>query len=232
MSGSWRSRRMLWCCCSASRCRRTCPPPSPFNDTNLLAEVPPGLALRIAAAPAGHSAGRTHVEGRQCQHWRGPRGVLPGHHASPPTWAPPVRNLRNSLAAGTGVWNFSPQITLPIFTGGRNKANLDSAKVGKRIEVANYEKAIQTAFREVADALVASSSYAQQIKEEQADHRPAAAFRTGQSPVSPGPGLLSECAVRRSRIFTTRNRTCCRRNANLPARSRSTRRWAGAGNNR
>jgi multidrug efflux system outer membrane protein len=45
-------------------------------------------------------------------------------------------------------------------------ANLDSAKVGKRIEIANYEKAIQTAFREVSDALASRETYAEQIKEE------------------------------------------------------------------
>jgi len=64
---------------------------------------------------------------------------------------------------GTGVWSFSPQVTVPIFTGGQNLADLDSAKIGTRIEVANYQKAIQTAFREVADALVANGSYAAQI---------------------------------------------------------------------
>ncbi len=67
------------------------------------------------------------------------------------------------FGAGTGVWSFSPQISLPIFAGGQVRADLDAAKVGTRIEVANYEKAIQAAFREVADALVASGSYAQQI---------------------------------------------------------------------
>jgi len=57
---------------------------------------------------------------------------------------------------------------VPIFTGGQNLADLDAAKVSTRIEVANYEKAIQTAFREVADALVANSSYAAQIDAEAA----------------------------------------------------------------
>ena len=50
--------------------------------------------------------------------------------------------------------------------GGQNRADLDSAKISTRIEVANYEKAIQTAFREVADALVANNSYAAQIDAE------------------------------------------------------------------
>lgn len=72
------------------------------------------------------------------------------------------------FGSGTGVWSFSPQVTVPIFTGGQNKADLDAAKVATRIEVAQYEKAIQTAFREVADALVAISSYRQQIAEEDA----------------------------------------------------------------
>ena len=74
--------------------------------------------------------------------------------------------LAELFSAGTGVWNFAPQITLPIFTGGQNKASLDSARIGQRIEVVNYQKAIETAFREVADALVASSSYAAQIDAE------------------------------------------------------------------
>ena len=55
------------------------------------------------------------------------------------------------------AWNFSPQITVPIFSGGRNRANLDVAGLEKQIEIATYERAIQTAFREVADALVVRS---------------------------------------------------------------------------
>lgn len=54
---------------------------------------------------------------------------------------------------GSGMWRFAPSITLPIFAAGRNKAQLNVAWVEQRIEIAQYEKAIQTAFREVADAL-------------------------------------------------------------------------------
>jgi outer membrane protein, multidrug efflux system len=74
--------------------------------------------------------------------------------------------LSGLFGSGTQVWSFSPQITLPIFNGGQSRANLDAAKVSKRIDVANYEKAIQTAFREVADALVGVSNYSRQIDEE------------------------------------------------------------------
>ena len=73
--------------------------------------------------------------------------------------------LSDLFGAGTGVWSFAPQVSLPIFTGGQNMADLKSAQLGKEIEVANYQKAIQTAFREVADALVAAETYARQVTE-------------------------------------------------------------------
>lgn len=66
------------------------------------------------------------------------------------------------------AWSFSPQVSLPIFTGGRNKASLDASRIGKRIEIANYEKTIQTAFREVSDALVARREYRKQLEAQQA----------------------------------------------------------------
>jgi outer membrane protein, multidrug efflux system len=72
--------------------------------------------------------------------------------------------LTGLFNSSNGVWSFMPQITVPIFSGGSNRATLDAAKISMRIEVANYEKAIQTAFREVADALVASDSYTSQVQ--------------------------------------------------------------------
>jgi multidrug efflux system outer membrane protein len=72
------------------------------------------------------------------------------------------------FTGSSGTWLFNPQITLPIFTGGLNKANLDIANVEKNIDIANYEKAIQTAFREVADALSAKNLVAQEITGQEA----------------------------------------------------------------
>jgi outer membrane protein, multidrug efflux system len=65
---------------------------------------------------------------------------------------------------GTWSYTFVPQLLLPIFDGGRNEANLAAAKVGFDIAVAQYEKAIQSAFREVADALAARSSWERQLQ--------------------------------------------------------------------
>lgn len=57
-----------------------------------------------------------------------------------------------------------PQLHLPIFDAGRNIANLDLAEARKNIAIAQYEKAIQVAFREVADALIARDWLNEQVK--------------------------------------------------------------------
>ena len=61
------------------------------------------------------------------------------------------------------VWSFGPQITQPIFQAGRLSAELDLAKLRKSSAVAEYEKTIQVAFREVADGLAGSATYFRQI---------------------------------------------------------------------
>jgi multidrug efflux system outer membrane protein len=69
-----------------------------------------------------------------------------------------------------GSWGFSlsPQALLPLFDAGRNQANLDVAQTGRAIAVAQYEKAIQTAFREVADALAGRATLGDQVRALQA----------------------------------------------------------------
>ncbi|MFU1998905.1 efflux transporter outer membrane subunit [Bordetella avium] len=72
-------------------------------------------------------------------------------------------SLGSLFDAGSGAWSFAPQITMPIFAGGALLANLDLAQVRKRIGIANYEKAIQIGFREVADGLAGRATLDQQI---------------------------------------------------------------------
>ncbi|SFD19587.1 outer membrane protein, multidrug efflux system [Pseudomonas citronellolis] len=61
--------------------------------------------------------------------------------------------LSGLFKSGSRAWSFAPSISLPIFDAGSNQAGLDAAKITRDIDVANYEKALQTAFSEVADAL-------------------------------------------------------------------------------
>jgi multidrug efflux system outer membrane protein len=72
-------------------------------------------------------------------------------------------DLDGLFKSGSGAWSFAPSITLPIFAGGANKAGLDSAKASQGIAVATYEKAVQTAFREVADALAVRDTVADRV---------------------------------------------------------------------
>lgn len=69
----------------------------------------------------------------------------------------------------SGSWGFSiaPSLLLPIFDAGRNQANLDSAQAGRGIAIAQYEKAIQTAFREVSDALAGQATLGEQAQAQQ-----------------------------------------------------------------
>lgn len=76
--------------------------------------------------------------------------------------------LSNLFEGGARTWNFVPALSLPIFDGGRNEANLDLAQVRSNIAVTDYEKTIQIAFREVADALDARATLASEIAAQQA----------------------------------------------------------------
>ncbi|KAA8735422.1 efflux transporter outer membrane subunit [Acinetobacter qingfengensis] len=67
-------------------------------------------------------------------------------------------------SGGTSSWSFIPSITLPIFQAGELKASLDQAKIQKNIYIAQYEKAIQTAFSDVADALTAREHISNQVE--------------------------------------------------------------------
>jgi multidrug efflux system outer membrane protein len=71
--------------------------------------------------------------------------------------------LSGLFGGGTGMWSFSPQISLPIFDGGANLANLRGARADRDIAVATYEKTVQVAFREVSDALTVRAFIATQI---------------------------------------------------------------------
>ncbi|MFZ5485647.1 MAG: efflux transporter outer membrane subunit [Pseudomonadota bacterium] len=72
--------------------------------------------------------------------------------------------LSDLFSGGTWVWTQANQTLLTIFDAGRNQAGLDSARAGREIAVAQYEKAIQTAFREVSDALAGRATLGDQVR--------------------------------------------------------------------
>lgn len=76
--------------------------------------------------------------------------------------------LSGLFKSGSRAWTFEPQISVPIFAGGANLANLEATKIARETAVAQYERAIQTAFREVADALAARGALEEQLAAQQA----------------------------------------------------------------
>jgi multidrug efflux system outer membrane protein len=142
------------------------PPARPFSDADMVADVP-------AELPSGLIARRPDI--LQAEH--GLKAANANIGVARAAFFPTISltssvgvtstQLSSLFKAGSGEWSFGPQLTVPLFAGGKNVAGLDSAKVGQQLQVAAYEKAIQTAFREVADALVGVDSYARQITLEQ-----------------------------------------------------------------
>ncbi len=76
-------------------------------------------------------------------------------------------SVASLFSPGTAVWSFAPTLTAPIFQGGANLAGLKNAKAQDRLAVAQYEKAIQTAFRETADALAAQGEMSRRLAAQQ-----------------------------------------------------------------
>ena len=73
-------------------------------------------------------------------------------------------DLTTLFSGATSVWSFLPKLTLPIFTAGKNSSNLELAKIRKESSIVQYEKTIQSAFREVADALMTRDSFGNQLE--------------------------------------------------------------------
>lgn len=78
------------------------------------------------------------------------------------------RTFSGLFDAGSGAWSFMPTLVQPLFDAGRNQANLDLVEARKIIAVAEYEKTIQQAFREVADLLAARDTLTEQLKAQEA----------------------------------------------------------------
>jgi outer membrane protein, multidrug efflux system len=76
--------------------------------------------------------------------------------------------LSGLFKQGSRAWTFSPQISVPLFTGGANVANLQATNLARDSAVAQYEKSIQTAFREVEDGLLARGTLDEQLDAQQA----------------------------------------------------------------
>ena len=137
--------------------------PMPQNEASELAPVQPGLPSElltnrpdILAAERRLRAANADIGAARAAFF--PQITLTGNLGTASI------ELSRLFAPGSLAWVFMPSISLPIFDGGRRSANLDLAQVRRNIAVANYEQTIQTAFREVSDALAAQHWLSEQLE--------------------------------------------------------------------
>ncbi|MBO9717204.1 MAG: efflux transporter outer membrane subunit [Pseudoxanthomonas sp.] len=128
------------------------PPVLPFDEATVLADLSPGLPSDLLLArpdilAAEHQLRAANADIGAARAAFFPQISLTGSYGSAST------ELDGLFDAGSRAWNFVPLLHVPIFNGGRLRANLDLSEVRRDITVAQYEQSIQTAFREVADAL-------------------------------------------------------------------------------
>lgn len=130
-------------------------------DVMTLADVPAGLPsdvlLRrsdVVQAEQQLIAANANIGAARAAFW--PRILLTGSVGTAST--------QLSDLFKNGAWSFATQLLQPIFDAGRNRANLAVAQVQRDIAVAQYERAIQTAFRDVADALAGRATLDEQLR--------------------------------------------------------------------
>jgi outer membrane protein, multidrug efflux system len=141
------------------------PPGLPLESQGLLAELPPGLPSEllerrpdVLQAERQLQAANANIGAARAAFF--PRITLTG---SIGLASEDLGGLFDNRA-----WQFAPRITLPIFDAGANQANLEVSQANRDIAVAQYERSIQVAFREVADALAGRATLGEQLKAQRA----------------------------------------------------------------
>jgi outer membrane protein, multidrug efflux system len=134
----------------------------PLSD-NLLSEVPAGLPSDLLQRRPDIIQAEYNLKAANANIGAARAAFFPSISltASAGTASPTLGGL---FKGGSGTWSFAPQINIPIFNAGSLRASLDYSKIQKEINVANYEKAIQTGFQEVSDGLAARETYKEQLE--------------------------------------------------------------------
>ncbi|AZE47104.1 Multidrug efflux system, outer membrane factor lipoprotein OprM [Pseudomonas chlororaphis] len=138
------------------------PSPQPLS-ADLLSELPAGLPSELLQRRPDILAAEHNLKAANASIGAARAAFFPSISltANAGTLSPDMGGL---FKGGSGTWSFAPQINIPIFNAGSLRASLDYSKIQKDINVAQYEKSIQTAFQEVSDGLAARQTYNQQLQ--------------------------------------------------------------------
>lgn len=139
------------------------PPVSPLSDTHLLGDLQAGLPSDLLIRRPDILAAEHRLIGANANIGAARAAFFPSIYLTA-SGGTASAQLSDLFSSGSGAWQFMPTISVPIFTGGRNTAALEAAKVGKNIEIAQYEQVIQNAFREVSDSLATREWIGQRLE--------------------------------------------------------------------
>ncbi|MFC5549100.1 efflux transporter outer membrane subunit [Massilia aerilata] len=138
------------------------PPPLGLNSQRILADVPAGLPSDLLARRPDILEAEALLRAETADIGTARAAFFPNISLTG-SLGTASSTLASLFSGGAGAWTFAASLLAPIFDGGANRANLDLAIIQRDIGVAQYEKAIQTAFREVADGLAARGTYTDQL---------------------------------------------------------------------
>ncbi|MET0517203.1 MAG: efflux transporter outer membrane subunit [Burkholderiaceae bacterium] len=139
------------------------PPPVALSRQTILADIPAGLPSDLLTRRPDVMQAEAALRGANANIGAARAAFFPSISLTGSLGSESA-SLGGLLKGGSLAWNFIPSISLPIFEGGRLQANLDVATLQKDVNIAQYEKAIQSAFSEVADGLAARSTFGQQLR--------------------------------------------------------------------
>ncbi|MGN6702495.1 MAG: efflux transporter outer membrane subunit, partial [Burkholderiaceae bacterium] len=143
------------------------PQPRTLSEQGIVDDIPPGLPSELLVRRPDIRAAEQQLRSANAQIGAARAAFFPRISLTAGLGTASTQ-LSDLFDAGSRTWSFVPQLVLPIFDAGRNRANLDLAQVRKNIAVVSYEKTIQTAFREVSDALVARGLLNDQMEAQRA----------------------------------------------------------------
>ncbi|WP_317205393.1 efflux transporter outer membrane subunit [Janthinobacterium sp.] len=144
----------------------TAAPEAGFDDATVLRELRAGLPSELLTARPDIAAAEQQLRAAQANIGAARAAFFPRITLTS-AFGTASAEFDGLFDAGSRAWNVLPRLTLPIFDAGRNRAGLDLAAVRRDVAVANYEKSVQNAFREVADAMSARRWLAEQLRIQQ-----------------------------------------------------------------
>ncbi|WP_215745241.1 efflux transporter outer membrane subunit [Gluconobacter sp. P1C6_b] len=137
------------------------PEPAPFGAQTMIGDLPEGLPSDLLAQRPDIRAAEHTLIGANANVGAARAAFFPRVTLTASEGTSSLQ-FRKLFTPGAETWTVSPSISLPIFTWGQSEGNLMMAKGQKLQYAAQYEKAVQTAFREVSDALTARETYTAQ----------------------------------------------------------------------